>query len=458
MTGDEPQYLLTAMSIAEDLDLDISDEIASQRWRAFHRVPLDPQTRPLADGSEISPHDPGLALLLALPVAVGGWIGARLAMLAIAAWTAVGTVLLAARHLGVRPQAAAGVVALCFSTLPLLVYSTQIYPEMCAAGVLVWGMLGVAGVRTARDSSGLRDSVSDDATSRGSHFPWWSLSVVVLPWFGVKYVPPAAVLAFFGLYATWRSGRRAAALCCVVFFVVAGCGYLAFHKVVYGGWTAYATGDHFVSGELTVIGTDPEYLGRARRLVGLWVDDWFGLVPWSPQWLALPAALGFVAGAFRRSRDLVAWLVAAIVAVWLVAAFVAVTMHGWWWPSRHISAALPLAVACTAVLVDRSRMWRFGWLILSAVSVANAGFFLWSAVMRDTPIVVDLESVASPLVRAVQPLLPDGTSAAWPDVGWMWAWAIVGIVLAVGAYRSAIDDAPVARRSEADGWSGGSRV
>ena len=47
-TADEPQYLLTALSIAEDFDLDISDEIAyaatteayrkcSAMWKEFER-------------------------------------------------------------------------------------------------------------------------------------------------------------------------------------------------------------------------------------------------------------------------------------------------------------------------------------------------------------------------------------------------------------------------------------
>ena len=31
-TADEPQYLLTAISLAEDQDLDIADELADGRW------------------------------------------------------------------------------------------------------------------------------------------------------------------------------------------------------------------------------------------------------------------------------------------------------------------------------------------------------------------------------------------------------------------------------------------
>jgi hypothetical protein len=38
-TADEPQYLLTAISLAEDGDLDIADELAAGRWRGFHALP-----------------------------------------------------------------------------------------------------------------------------------------------------------------------------------------------------------------------------------------------------------------------------------------------------------------------------------------------------------------------------------------------------------------------------------
>ena len=36
VTADEPQYLLSATSLGEDVDLDIADEIAAERYRTFH--------------------------------------------------------------------------------------------------------------------------------------------------------------------------------------------------------------------------------------------------------------------------------------------------------------------------------------------------------------------------------------------------------------------------------------
>ena len=44
---DEPQYLLTALSLWEDHSLDISDELVEERWRDFHDTELPVQTEVL---------------------------------------------------------------------------------------------------------------------------------------------------------------------------------------------------------------------------------------------------------------------------------------------------------------------------------------------------------------------------------------------------------------------------
>ena len=67
---------------------------------------------------------------------------------------------------------------------------------------------------------------------------------------GVKYVPVAAALV---VVARGGPGRRAAApergLCSPAGWRVMAGVYLAAHRVIYGGWTVYAAGDHFTGGE-----------------------------------------------------------------------------------------------------------------------------------------------------------------------------------------------------------------
>ena len=114
------------------------------------------------------------------------------------------------------------------------------------------------------------------------------------------------------------AGRGRRALVLAGSLVVAGIVFLVLHRWWYGGWTPYAAGDHFVGGELSVVGTEPDYLGRSRRLLGLLVDRGFGLAAWQPAWLlAVPALAVMLA---RRPRG---W--AAVAVPWPPA--------GWWPPS-----------------------------------------------------------------------------------------------------------------------------
>ena len=96
VTADEPQYLTTAISIGEDFDLDISDELAERRFELYHEIDLNPQTIDLDDsGRRVSPHDPLLPALLAAPMLLGGWIAAKAALAVIAGAAAAATLWLA---------------------------------------------------------------------------------------------------------------------------------------------------------------------------------------------------------------------------------------------------------------------------------------------------------------------------------------------------------------------------
>ena len=131
-----------------------------------------------------------------------------------------------------------------------------------------------------------------------------ALAVVALPWLSVKYAPVAVVLA--GARAVAAAGARAvrarppgwasawAGRRAVAFLVV--------HEALYGGTTPYAAGSYFVDGQLQVIGSHPDYVGRSRRLVGLFVDRDFGIAAWQPAWLALIPALGALAGTPSAGR------------------------------------------------------------------------------------------------------------------------------------------------------------
>jgi hypothetical protein len=198
----------------------------------------------------------------------------------------------------------------------------------------------------------------------------------------------------------------------VVGLAAAAVGYLWFHQVVYGGWTAYASGDHFVDGEFVALGRDPDPGGRAYRLTGLLTDRGFGLVAWAPAFLVV---VGGVA-AFVRRRPL-GWAVVVVpLAVgWLNATFVAESMHDWSWPGRQVVVVLPLAVIATAWWVDRVPSVRP---VLIALAALGLGFWSWLLIEALTggssfSLVVDLERTANPVYGLWRSLLPDFRNPTW---------------------------------------------
>lgn len=428
VTADEPQYLLSAISLVEDGDLDIADELAAERWRDFHRAELPRQTEPRADGSELSPHDPLLPVLLAPGVAgaqlvAGDWqhaelAGARLTLALVAGAVAAASVWVAVARLTVRRSTAVAVVAAFSLAAPLVAYGNQIYPELPAALAVVTAAGALLGARHGVEHSGRRDAGATLA---------WVGAVVALPWLGVKYVAVAATIALLGLALDRRHRVVAAGA-----LALAGAAYLIVHQQVYGGWTVYAAGDHFVDGELTVVGNDPDHLGRSVRLAGLLVDRNFGLLVWAPAYvLAVPG----VASLLRQRDRACAVLVLPLAAGWATATWVALTMHGWWWPGRQVVVVVPLVVLAIAAFVDRCRRTlddRAWWVLLAAgaVGIATWVWLAFESTFGRLRLIVDFDRTSNPWIRVVRTALPDlrrdGTAT---DLA-LAAWVAVLVVLA----------------------------
>jgi hypothetical protein len=415
-TADEPQYLMTALSIAEDGSLDVSDERREGRYRDFHEVGLPQQEKVNEDGSRISPHDPALPGLLALPMAVGGWLAAKLTIAVLAGLLAAAMIWIAVRRFGVSLRLAV-VATLAFSAAaPLGVYGTQIYPELPAALLVALAIGALTGPLGARGLSLL------------------SAVVVALPWFSVKYVPVAGALAVLGAIRLWRADERRRTLAFGGVLALGGVIFLAAHQLMYGGWTPYAAGSHFVGGELTVAGEDPDYVGRAVRLVGLLVDRNFGLAIWQPAFLlAVPA----IAALWRRRPD--GWLVLAVpLAVgWLNATFVALTMHGWWWPGRQVVVVLPCIVIAIAWWASTHVFARRLLVVGLALGALTFAWLLIDVLSGHMTLIVDFDRTTNPLVRAWRTLMPDGRLRPTGTTALTTIWAAVVVGLAWLGARAA---------------------
>jgi hypothetical protein len=442
-TADEPQYLLSALSLAEDRDLWIDDELADHRYEPFHEVLLPVQTEPRDDGRTVSPHDPLLPVVLAVPVGLGGWVAAKAtlallggALAALLTWTAQ-------RRFGVSPRVAAGTVLAFGLAAPLAPYATQVYPELPAALAVTVVVAAIAGPLVPVPSKARRGPAWIVAA--------W-LAIVSLPWLGVKYAPVAAALALVCLVRLWQASRTRSAVAMVIGFAVAGVAYLVGHRLIYGGWTVYAAGDHFVSGgELSVVGHEPNYLGRSQRLVGLLLDRSFGLAAWMPGYLLAVPAL--VTLARRRPPGSTLVLVAPLVAGWATATWVALTMHGWWWPGRQTVVVLPCLVLAMAWWIDQQHAVVRRTRMLAAAAAFGVVSWLWLLVEvwgRHRTLIVDFDTTTNPLYRVWQVLLPDYRGPGAGDWLRHAAWLVLLGFVALRAWRSASSPlAPAASTSSA---------
>ena len=421
---DEPQYLMTAISLGEDFDLDVSDEIAEKRYLSFHEVGLNTQTIDLnEDGQRISPHDPLLPAILALPMRAGGWVAARATLAVIAGLLAATTLWVAVRRFSVPVLTGGWVVGALSATPPLTAYGSQIYPELPAALALMVAVGAATGLQSGSNSPPrIRVVVA------------LVMALTALPWLSVKYVPLTAAVAALALWRLWRDNRKRILFAGSVALMAMGLLYIVFHLRVYGGWTVYAAGDHFVDGEFGVVGFNPDYWGRSRRLVGLLVDRPYGLAAWSPAWLALAPALGVLLSRRPNGWSLLALPLAA---GWATATWVALTMHGWWWPGRQVVVILPLVVVTIAIAIERARRLLITLVVTAGVGAAG---WIWVAIEASTgrrALAVDVTETSWPGYRWFSLLLPDLHRGSTTDIWWAACWAAVLMAAALTAARRA---------------------
>ena len=413
VSADEPQYLLTALSIAHDRDLDIANQRYSGAYRDFHEVLLPIQTELQPDGSRISPHNPLLPLYLALPMRIGGWVGAKVALAALAGVLAGLLVWLGVARFNVPFGLAAGVVIVMSLSPPLAMYATQVYPEIAAALMVAIAIAALTGRPGWRTTAVL------------------AAAVVALPWLAIKYVPVAAVLAAAG---AWKVRDRPPLLAGLLATLVgAGAAYLLFNQAVYGGVTPYAAGDFFVRGGLTALGPAPNYAGRAQRVLGLWVDRGFGIAAWQPAYLfAIPA----IAWAARRRIQHGGLLLSLAAVGWMVATFVAQTMHGWWWPGRQVVVILPALILVLMQWFVHAPGLRKPFLLIGSTGIVAYLVLAVEATLGRATLIFDFASTSNPLYRAWSTLLPDylaPTTLTWVLHG-VWLVVFAGL-LAYGWMR-----------------------
>ena len=417
--GDEPHYLLAAHSIVHDGDVDVLDEYDQRAYAGFYPRELAPQGEE-TKGRLNEPHGMGFPLLIAPAYALGGAKAVELFVAALAALAIALAYRLALRVVP-DPWALGAALAVGLSP-PLVAYGSAVYPELAAAAALAGAAL-------------LAVRLDTRVTLREASLCFLLLGA--LPWLGTKFVPAGLVIGVVAARSIWRARRRTLAVGAVELSLFSVALYVAINEAVYSGPTPYAAD---AAGESATGAASPGgYLERVYRLVALFLDRDYGLLRWAPVFALAFAGLWWL---WRSRRDLLARAVpgvremeltaglcaAALGAQLLVAAFLAPTMFGFWFPPRHLMAALPLAVPLVAWGLRHAP--RVGSTLIVLTLAASAWLYAdvrWGggSLAADRP-----DAPFGPLTD-VPPLFT--SEGGWP----FWLAGAIGVALAAVVLREA---------------------
>jgi hypothetical protein len=369
-TGDEPHYLMAAQSLAFDGDLDVMNDYTSRErtLRVSNQFPLE-QFRHAGDldgSGRLRPlHGVGLSVVLAPAVGLGGLTGAQLAMVLIAALLA-DQLLRLLRDLGFKRRYGVAAWIAVVACSPLLVFASQIYPEVPAALLIVVALRVMA-----------RHAASQRALALGG------AAGVALIWLHVRYIP-LALGVFAGLViaaSRERRGERPAGLLASVAALVRSAArnwrttlvpVVAPYVI---GLAAFAAAFQYWYGSIhptapyrafsTTTAGDAGWTFLYDYVLGDILSPVHGWIPYVPvHWLGL-AALGCLLLRFGWAA---AGCLAVAVGYELILASAAPNI-GWGLPARYLIPVLPLIAIPIAVALQYVRPARLLFVPLLAVSL-----------------------------------------------------------------------------------------
>ena len=286
VTGDEPHYLVMADGLVHDRTFDLRDAYTREgQTQRIYGSPL-PAPHVIIVNHRWGPyHEPGLAMLLALPFFAGGTLGARLALCLIAGVLP----LCVFRWLGTRMpvSTAAWLTAGLTIGVPFTFGASQIYPDL-PAGIVATILL----LWLLNDASG-----RDDRAPSAAWAAFW-IAAGLLPWLNLKFLATTVALTIAAFVATAMRPRprgwRTPLLTCVLVLI---------GPITLGLLHSWAFGTMLGPRGAAELTTSP---GRAAMmLLGLHFDQSQGMFWQQPLLLAGVAA--FVPFARRRPAMAVIW-------------------------------------------------------------------------------------------------------------------------------------------------------
>ena len=418
--GDEPHYLIITESLLRDGDLQIENNHQRGDYRTFFQGELRPDYMQRGQNGQIySIHAPGLPALLLPVYAVTGYLGAVVFIAFLAALTALAVFDLA-DLVGGRRAATLTWLGVCL-TVPFIPHSWSIFPEMPGALLAAWASLWL--IQPADETTAGRWAL------RG-------LALSLLPWLHTKFI---VLLAIFAVGLGLRLLRRSAKLIALGAPMAVSCAaWLYSFYAMYGRFDPEAPYGAYT--RIYVLTSNIPH-----GLLGLFFDQKFGLLVYSPIYLAV------LAGVWSALRDTnLRFATAVLVAA--VAAFVGSTarLYMFWGgssaPGRFFVPILPcmapfiaLAIARYQSVVSRALvgLWLAIGVGIAAVGIVDPARFMLFSDPHGRARILELLQAGSPLALVVPTFTdPDWAIQVAPLVLWTIA-AVVSLAILLIAARVA---------------------
>lgn len=393
VTGDEPFYLMTAISIWEDGDLNECNNYRQRDEARFHPAfyrswweypedwkgwastpfPLTPHAAKLVPSSRMcastrpsvplptngtrnelySKHGLGLSLLV-LPAFVAG--GRELVvyfLIALGALLASNVYLLARETARQMWPALLTWIALAF-TVPQLPYSYLIFPELPAAIFVVYAFRRIR----------LWDNNWLQVAATGA-------CIAFLPWLHYRFIPVSAALFIYFAYTAFKRQTPHRLL---TYSLVIGQSVVSAALLMLFFYHRYRqvipnASDHAGSSDLD---------GTLRGAAGLFLDVQWGLFVAAPVYILAVVGIVLMAVFKAHRRDLL-WLGLVFVPYFGVIANYSQFWGEWCPPARYLASILPLLAVPFALTLDRIRNWGYYaiYTLLLAVSLAVVAGYLY---------------------------------------------------------------------------------
>lgn len=356
LDGDEGHYLNMTRAVAQSgsLQPEVVYDLADQQAILPPRLVLPLSNLPIKDGHHALVHRPGLGLVLAPGYLVAGVTGAFIALAMLAAALSGATFLLARRVVGTASKLPEWWSTLLLSsTVPLILFSFHLYPEV-VAGLLValaaWALLsGRAGVVALA-----------------------GIPAGLLPWFSLRYLP--LTLGIWGAALLFQHRRFLQVLSVSGLVLISMVGI----ETALGGtlYDAIRSSEHYFSWRFLL----------GPGLLGSLFDQQWGLLPANPMYVA--ALGGFLGGLLEAGRyrprgrgwlpDHGGFVLLAVIAIpYLLSILLFNQWHGGISPpARFLTPVLPLASVGLAYGLARFRGFLWQLIVLAgtvtALGVATA--------------------------------------------------------------------------------------